>query len=258
MQGRWWYALVLLGGWACGEDNEDQGDPPDVTVADVGVADGMVDPGDDMGASLEALYQAAVDDAAEVEASEVWDGLTAISDDNDALVRDEDGRVLMVSWTSFPGYDAEVGNDAYELAVEVWVTVAPQMQDFCRATGLSGGALDLRLEQLLGLPPGNGKDRVVQLWVPPEALFRPAPDPEIDDSVAQLEFPMGVSEMHRMWVEGLRMSSYGEGGYPWTQLGYTYDWNPGTAVYGLSEFVIERGSVVGVESVTGNAEYCGQ
>ncbi|MEZ4436424.1 MAG: hypothetical protein R3F65_28830 [bacterium] len=178
-----WLSVVLVGAWGCYEDEEVE-PGADAMVADAMVADAMVDGGP----SLEALYQAAVDDAEEAEASEVWDGLTAIRADNDALVWDDEGRVLMVAWTSYPGYDAEVGNGAYELGVQVWVTAAPELEDFCRGVMLSGGALDLRLEQLLGLPPGNGKDRVVELWVPVEALFRPSPDPEVDDSVAELGF----------------------------------------------------------------------
>ncbi|MEZ4436423.1 MAG: hypothetical protein R3F65_28825 [bacterium] len=66
-----------------------------------------------------------------------------------------------------------------------------------------------------------------------------------------------MSDEHRMWVEALTEESYGEG-YPWTRLGYTYDWDPAAgSVVGLSEFVIRPGSVVGVESVTGTGAYCG-
>src|SRR5690606_29703983 len=147
------------------------------------------------------------------EASEIVDTLVAINEENDDLVRDGEGRVLMTTWTSFAGYDSEVGNDM-TLAVEVWVSAAPQMQQFCRATGLDGDDLALRLEQLLGLPPANGKDRVVQLWVPPAAMFRPSPDPEIDDSVAELDFPEGTAQDHIDWINGLKATSYGASGYP--------------------------------------------
>ena len=117
----------------------------------------------------------------------VVDDLVAITDDNPDLVRDEDGRVLMVTWTSYAGYDELVGQPT-TLGVEVWSTVAPEMQSFCRAAGLKDDALALRLEQLLGLPMATGKDRVVELWVPADAMFRPSPDPEVDDSVASLDF----------------------------------------------------------------------
>jgi hypothetical protein len=59
-------------------------------------------------------------------------------------------------------------------------------------------------------------------------MFRPSPDAEIDDSVAELEFPAGTSQDHMTWITDRMATSYGEGGYPWTRLGYTYDWNPDT------------------------------
>jgi hypothetical protein len=131
------------------------------------------------------------------------------------------------------------------------------MQDFCKATGLSGAPLAVRLKQLLGLPAGSNKDRVVELWVTPANMFRPSPDPEINDSVAQLDFPMGTPQAHMDWINNLKASSYGMNGYPWTRLGYTYDWSPDAqSEVGLSEFVVPKGSMVKVESVTPTDTYC--
>ena len=96
----------------------------------------------------------------------------------------------------------------------------------------------------------------MQLRVHPEDLFRPSPDPEVTDSVASLDFPAEVSQTHKDWIDGLMASSYGEDGYPWTRLGYTYDWAPGASEIGASEFVIRSGSTVGVDSVQSLAEYC--
>lgn len=206
---------------------------------------------------LDELYQQAVADAEVAEADEIVDTLVAITADNADLVRDDSDRVLMVTWTSYAGYDDIVGEDT-DLGVEVWVTPGRSLQEFCSTSGLEGGELSLRLEQLLGLPPDNGKDRVVELWVPDAAMFRPSPDPEITDSVADLDFPLDTPQEHIDWITDLEASSYGPDGYPWTRLGYTYDWNPDTTEVGLSEFVIPQGSTVGVESVTATDEYCAQ
>ena len=35
--------------------------------------------------------------------------------------------------------------------------------------------------------------------------------------------------------------------YPWTRLGYTYDWNEAGDEYGLTEFIILPGSEVEIE-----------
>jgi hypothetical protein len=201
-------------------------------------------------------YTAAVADAKVAEESEIYDQLTAITATNAALKFDEQGRVLVVTWTSWDGYDGKEGQ-ALELGVEVWVTMAPQLQDLCRTWQLADGALDLRLEQLMGLPPNNGKTRLVQLWISTDGLFRPSPDAEITDSVAALAFPEGATADHVAWIENLQGNSYGENGYPWTRLGYTYDWSPDAkSEIGLSEFVARKGITVMVESVVPQAQYC--
>jgi hypothetical protein len=126
----------------------------------------------------------------------------------------------------------------------------------------------LRLEQLLGLPVNNGKTRFVQMWVNPADMLRPSPDGEVDDTVAELEMPSPEHfasqqdyEFHRDWFN-LQMSlqAYDDPskGYPWTRLGYTYDWGNPESEVGLSEFVVAAGSMVGIEAVSDNETYCGQ
>jgi hypothetical protein len=114
---------------------------------------------------------------------------------------------------------------------------------------------------LLGVPPNNGKTTFVEFWASPEDLFRPSPDPEITDQEAGLDFPQSaeyvtVDSNYIQWFNNLRNSSYGANGYPWTRLGYTYDWgNPFTRV-GASEFVIRSGATVGVYLTATTEEYC--
>jgi hypothetical protein len=207
--------------------------------------------------ALTALYVAAVADAEVADASEIYDQLIAISPSNAGLKFDAKGRVLAVTWTSWNGYDGKEGQEV-ELGVEVWITVVPQLQDFCRGLGLSDKPLDLRLEQAMGLPPHNGKTKLVQLWIPADGLFRPSADAEIDDAIAALAFPDGADPSHVAWIEQLQGSSYGEKGYPWTRLGYTYDWAPDAKTeVGLSEFVARKGTKAVVESIVPQAQYCG-
>ena len=60
---------------------------------------------------------------------------------------------------------------AYSLQRDLWVTIAPELHDFCSnyLRDLNSennlGALRLRTEQLLGLPPDSGYTHVVELWV---------------------------------------------------------------------------------------------
>ncbi|GBC59785.1 hypothetical protein DENIS_0726 [Desulfonema ishimotonii] len=200
------------------------------------------------------MYRSAVADARVAEADEIYGELTAITHDNTDLIWDDGKkRVLVVTWTSWAGYDDKIGQQM-EMSRETWVTVVPELKDFCGKPETS--EIPLRLEQLLGLPPGNGKNRFAELWVSPHDLFRPSPDPEITDRESELSFPPGAGYEHKKWISDLANRSYDENGYPWTRLGYTYDWgNPADEV-GLSEFVIRKGAFVEVRSVSENAAYC--
>lgn len=214
---------------------------------------------------LAQLYAAALQDAKVAEPTEIVDTLTAITADNADLTWQDD-RVLVVTWTSWNGYDGLVGQET-KLGREVWVTAVPQLQSFCQSYAATDGApVTLRLEQLLGLPANNGKTRFVQMWVKPADMLRPSPDGEVDDSVAELEMPgperypsQQAYEFHRDWFN-LQMSlqAYDDPskGYPWTRLGYTYDWGNPQSEVGLSEFVVAAGSTVAIEAVAENATYC--
>lgn len=236
-------------------------DAPGVRLAAVlavlaGLAACATRPTDD---DLKARYVAAVADAKDTEPAEVATGLVWVAPANPDLVwspaRD---RVLVVTWTNWTGYDGLVGQET-TVGRETWVTVVPELRRRCAAFP-PGTDLTLRLEQLLGLPPRNGKTKLVQLWASPGDLFRPAADPEIVDREAGLDFPsnrrLAVTAEHRAWVDDLKSRSYGADGYPWTRLGYTYDWGNPRSEVGLSEFVVEKGARVRVESVQDTASYC--
>jgi hypothetical protein len=209
---------------------------------------------------LDAHYQAAVKDASAPKPNEIDRALVPVVDYNLSLKKNDKGQVLVATWTSWNGYDKIVGQDM-KLTREAWVTTAPQLSNFCQNLSLDSAKMVLRLEQLLGLPPHNGKNRFVEMWVNPSDLFRPCPDPEISDEECELKTPTSpyftIAEEHQKWIDNLRANSYGEKGYPWTQLGYTYDWgNPKNHV-GLSEFVIRPGATITVKGVSDVYEYCG-
>jgi hypothetical protein len=86
-------------------------------------------------------------------------------------------------------------------------------------------------------------------------MFRPSPDPEIDDQRAEVTFPPTVDKDHREWIDRLMETSYTPDGYPWTRLGYTYDWGSADDEIGLSEYVIREGAEVIVSSIFGLGEY---
>ncbi len=203
-------------------------------------------------------YQAAVKDAEHVDQSKVVDDLVAIVDSNHELIWRRNGgdeEVLLVTWTDWNGYKESEG-ESIDLQREVWTTVAPQVQTFCQNDIAANVDYVLRVEELLGLPPRNDKQWFVELWAKPTDIFRPSPDPEIDDSKAELDFPPDVDPAHVAWFNNLLATSYGPNGYPWTRLGYTYDWGKRSGIEGLSEFVIRKGAKVTVHAAIANSDYC--
>ncbi len=212
---------------------------------------------------LQAEYEQAVADAAIAEPAEISRELTSITADNPDLIwsgAPGESKVLMVTWTSWDGYTQAVG-ESMQLTRDVWVTAAPQAQEFCRSDGATGDDLDLRLEQLLGLPPEDGNTTFAEFWVDPADLFRPSADPEITDHEAGLTFPqvadfLTISPAFMEWFNALMGSSYGADGYPWTRLGYTYDWGNSDSEIGLSEFIIRSGATVIVRDTQSTEDYC--
>lgn len=215
-------------------------------------------------ARLMARYQEAIRDAVVARPDEVERDLRAITAWESGLVWEGEAgnsRVLVATWTYWLGFDDHEGQ---EMSVErpVWVTLVPEIRDFCRRFGQRRRRpLSLRLEQLIGVPPNNGRSRFAELWVRPEDLFRPCPDPEITDSQCGLESPQGgaflqVDQEYLDWFEAQQDASYVESGYPWTRLGYTYDWGRRRSKVGLSEFVVRQGASLQVKWVASTEEYC--
>ena len=209
--------------------------------------------------TLRGEYQAAIRDAETANESEICRHLTPITESNPNLTWEEDNgstRVLVVTWTAWGGYVNQT-NNTMNLTRETWVTVYSEVRDFIGRNALPAEKCSLRLEQLNGLPPRNNKTWFVELFVSPQDMFRPSPDPEINDTEAQLDFPADTSQEHIDWINNLKNSSYGTNGYPWTQLGYTYDWATNSQNHvGLSEYVIRKGSIVKIHDTISTNEYC--
>jgi hypothetical protein len=220
----------------------------------------------------DVAFEAALRDSAGQSAANAFDALFAISDDNGALIwRDAARRdVLMVSLMSQSAYDRYwKGKDkgrTFAGRPVSWVTAAPQVQAFCRSTGLSGDALKLRLKQLLGLHPDRDYAVFVEIWVDRGDLFRPCPDPEVDDRNCNVSFQVrnglpvapkvkGVPDFIA-WYNETYQGSYVPSGAPWTRLGYTYDWHPNTPKFGASEYLITTDAPYEIERAQTIDDYC--
>lgn len=214
------------------------------------------------GDKLEKQYTAAVADAAFPEEKEISRNLLEVRSGNRGMQwRDIQGEehILVATWTANVSYYPDKG--AYNTGeYPIWVTLVPELRNKAREIRLEKFEdRSLRIKQLLGLPAKVEKNYFMEIWVKPRDLFRPCPDPGITDRECQLCFPSDINEQHRDWIQELRLSSYyncNGDKYPWTQLGYTYDWNKNSRDHvGLSEFVVSKNSDIQIERVVATEQY---
>jgi hypothetical protein len=168
--------------------------------------------------------------------------------------------------------------ETFVLRKSLWVTVAPEMRNFfSRKIFKDAGQCPPtaeRVGQVLGLNPYSQGEVFIEMWIEPQYLFRPSADPAISDHEAEVAtqlttghwfFPsdpnpfMTLNDYNlykeaqwkndavtfKEWYTNRAQTIYTVAPdacapYPWTRLGYTYDWGePHRAKHeGLSEFVV--------------------
>ena len=69
------------------------------------------------------------------------------------------------------------------------------------------------------------------------------------------DFGESVDEEFKAWFDDNILWSYFYGEYPWTRLGYTYDWADNGTEYGMTEFIVESGAEVKVEFTETTEEF---
>jgi len=157
----------------------------------------------------------------------------------------------------------------------------------------------LRLTQVLGLQaPADGETLentcMLEFYVSPKYLFRPSADPDVTHESIALAFDPnesqklsntfifcskpctlelcdcgqsgGIMVPYKDWFNIRRSTVFSQNPYPWTGLGYTYDWgNPNPPHFGISEFVINAGELnkvkegkYGIPVVIRSADWTGE
>ena len=188
-------------------------------------------------------YKQAIADAALIEDSEIV-----------ALKSVPQNTSVIVTWTPYvKSYPA--GQKVTLEWGEVWVTLDGDVKSHCvnyhRNTLLSD------IQRLLGLPLKDEQRSFVTMEVPTSSMFRPCANPDLSENICGTEFPKDISKAHKGWYAQQVATSYQfPTGFPWTRLGYTYNWNPGASEVGPSEFVIKGGTEVKVLSVSNTKDYC--
>ncbi len=165
--------------------------------------------------------------------------------------------VLMTCFTDWAYYDRAYIDNTHR--GQLWCTVAGEQWQFYKTHQTSPETLLSRTKQLLGLPSNNNGNWIVEFWVDPSSLFRPAVDESLTNPVTNIN----ESEASD-WYKARKADIYRDAKnppYPWTRAGYTYDWGTGTSDHvGLSEFVARslketEGTPITVRSVFSPVSY---
>ncbi len=191
------------------------------------------------------LYDAAVLDAMTIEDEEILP-LIAITEDSDMCSWDDSGRVLMLTHHKYP--ESYIAGEDYTLEYgEVWTFTDKEIIAWYKESGKDVTDWPMRFKQLIGLPEDGEYTHFSGMWVNTEDITRPAYEWELSDTTGAASFTQEPSEEFKAWFDGNIIWSYFDDAYPWTRLGYTYDWAAGSDEYGLSEFLVREGAVTTVE-----------
>lgn len=159
-----------------------------------------------------------------------------------------------------------------------WVALPDKLKRWC--TSFDQSTLRQRLDQLYGFPPGWSAHSVLLEFeikpVAPETvanepvnIFRPCSDPRVYTSRCPIRVPEtveGVSAAamneHARWLLNHMLDSYRLKDasivpFPFTGLGYTYDWSPENLNHvGLSEYVVKKDTVLHAPRIHELEAYC--
>jgi hypothetical protein len=183
------------------------------------------------------------------------------------------GPVRVASWIRADEVSRYKPNGAWITAAQkdMWVTIIPEIKDFCQAWVKEHTSdvdqITLRLEQRLGLPPGAAKTTFLEIIVKDPSttanLFRPCKDPSATTAKCDAGPPAASNATYVSWFYQQYYGSFAQAfpdQYPWTSLGYTFDWAAGKengfVRYGASEFVIPKGAPIEIVGSTDTGQYC--
>lgn len=190
-------------------------------------------------------YMDAVKDAMSIEENEVYPVLTITKEDE--LVKwNEDGtKVLMLTMHKYP--DSYQEGQKMELSWgESWVTCPLEMQKWVveHQNEVEDEAWAQRIEMLLGMSADGSHTHFSALWVSPEDMFRPAYNNDITNGEVLMAYEEAVDKdgEYKEWIDDTIVGYYFDNPFPWTRLGYTFDYADNGTDYGMSEFVIRRGA----------------
>lgn len=199
------------------------------------------------------LYEQSVEDAVFAEEDEIME-LVSLTSEDDRVTWDDQGRVLLLTFHRYPDSYPEGETVTLEWG-EVWTFTEKEMASRFAEEMKEDKDYDLALKHLLGLPQEKESTTVTAFWVDPEDVLRPAYQMDATDGSMTVTLSDDVDEEDKAWFDQNILDSYFYGDYPWTRLGYTYNWGGHGTEYGVTEFLVKAGAQVEVEYTKTEEEF---
>lgn len=189
------------------------------------------------------LYANAVQDSVFAEESEIQP-LVALTKEDELVSWDDKGRVLLCTWHNYP--DSYPEGETISIAWgPVWTFTDKEIAFYANELQKADDS-EMRLKQLIAFSPDSKHTTVTGFWVDPARVKRPAYQSDPTNPDMKTELDEQTDEAFKKWFDENILQSYFYGAYPWTRLGYTYDWADNGKEYGLTEFIVEDGAEVEV------------
>lgn len=211
------------------------------------------------------VYRQALNTAKDFEHLKISHHLTEVTPANSAIIKQNNDtfKVLVVAWKDSADLKYyNYGKPGYFNTGRFinFVTVVPDLRDWYMHNKVDSVQLDLRLKELLGLPPNVNKNCWIEFWVKASDLYRPCKDNSIADNYCDVDFPANTDSSYITWWNDYHTNSYNNpnlySNYPFSGLGYTYDWAPTNRSHmGLSEFCINKNASVYVKGYSATYAY---
>ena len=179
--------------------------------------------------SDEELYLGAVRNSHLISPSKIHDLVTL--NHNDPLVTFIGRKVLMATFHNVPKY-YQKGHDVKLSKDVLWLVSYKELEN--KLSENSNCSIK-RITQILGAKVGASYSYLSLLLIDPKKLIRPAylQDPFIN----KMSLSLSTEDKNfEHWFNNMKSNH----DYPWTALGYTYDWGASDDVYGLSEFILRK------------------
>lgn len=192
------------------------------------------------------LYNAAVRDAVFADVDEIFPIVTIENDSQFITWNDDKTKVLMLSWHKYP-QSFTPGTEFVCEYGEIWSFTDKEIINWYKNNYKNVTDWQLRFNQLIGLPPTEKYTHFSAFWVDTNELIRPAYQIDIAKQLTANDLSNPNLNDFKEWFDNNIIFSYFDSSYPWTRLGYTYDWADNDTEYGLTEFLIKKDSVIEVE-----------